>query len=72
MIPGWPAQGEHFSVLLDFNETTHGSIGEAKVEFMSWSLVVDYLRLGAVFLVMEGPRVVAHACVTAVFEGELP
>lgn len=70
VIPGWPAKGQHFSVLFDFGEAGPTRESEAKVEFMSWSLVADYLRSGANFLVMEGPRPVARAQVTAVFEDQ--
>lgn len=70
LIPGWPAKGEHFSVLLDFDENSATSDNETKVEFTSWSLVADYLRPGVTFLVMEGPRPVAQAEVITVFEDE--
>lgn len=72
LIPGWPAEGEHFSVLLDFGEEGAASNDETKVEFMSWSLVADYLHPGATFLVMEGPRAVAEAHVTATFDDQQP
>lgn len=68
VIPGWPAKGEHFSVLLDFGANGAAGADETKVEFMSWSLVADYLHPGATFLVMEGARPVAQAQVTATFE----
>lgn len=70
LIPGWPAKGEHFSVLLDFGDNGAASADETKVEFMSWSLVADYLHPGATFLVMEGPRPVAQAQVTSTFEDQ--
>lgn len=70
LIPDWPAGGEHFSVLLDFDEMSPEGECLAKVEFMSWSLVADRLAPASVFLVMEGPRPVAEAVVTDVFDAE--
>ena len=39
---------------------------------MAWSLVADYLRRGSKFLVMEGPKPVAEAKVTEIFEEGQP
>jgi hypothetical protein len=68
LIPGWPAEGEHFSVLLDFDETSQERESLAKVEFMARSLVADSLVPGSVFLIMEGPRPVARALVCETFD----
>jgi hypothetical protein len=68
LIPDWPAKGEHFSVLLDFDETNLEGESLAKVEFMSWSLVADYLRPGSTFLILEGPKPVAEARVGETFD----
>lgn len=68
LIPDWPAEGEHFSVMLDFDEASPAGEGSAKVEFMARSLVVDRLAVGATFLVMEGRKAVAEARVTDVFD----
>lgn len=72
LIPGWPSKGEHFSVLLDFDEVDAEGDCEAKVEFISWPLVSDYLRPGANFIVTEGPRAVAMARVDATFDNGSP
>jgi len=56
VVPGWPASGEHHSVLLDFQDG-----GVAKAEFLAIDQIADLLAEGARFLVMEGARVVAHA-----------
>ena len=68
LIPDWPAKGEHFSVLLDFDEASPAGESLAKVEFMSWSLVADYLLPGSSFLIMEGPKPVAEARVHETFD----
>lgn len=65
IIPNWPAQGEHFSVLFTFV----GSADEtrtAKVDFLDRALVADYIREGAIFLVMAGPKPIAEAQITEV------
>lgn len=68
LVPGWPAQGEHFSVLLDFDETSPAGESLAKVEFITWSLVADYLVPGSSFLIMEGAKPVAEARVSETFD----
>lgn len=68
LIPGWPAEAEHFSVLLDFDETTKERESRAKVDFMARSLVADSLVPGSIFLVMEGSRPVARALVYETFD----
>jgi hypothetical protein len=68
LVPGWPAGGEHFSVLLDFDETSPEGESLAKIEFMSWSLVADRLLPGSAFLIMEGPKPVAEARVNETFD----
>jgi hypothetical protein len=68
LIPDWPAGGEHFSVMIDFDDLGVADEGPAKVEFMARSLVADRLAVGSTFLVMEGRRVVAEARVTEVFD----
>jgi hypothetical protein len=62
VVPDWPASGEHYSVLLDFEAGD-----TAKAEFLAIDQVSDLLFQGAVFLVMEGARAVARAEVVEVF-----
>lgn len=62
LIPGWPASGDHYSVLLDFEEG-----GATKAEFLAIDQVSEFLVEGALFVVMEGARAVAHAEVLKAF-----
>ncbi len=68
LIPDWRAGGEHFSVLIDFDNLSTAAEGPVKVEFMARSLVADRLAVGSTFLVMEGRKAVAEARVTEVFD----
>lgn len=66
--PGWPAAGEHFSVMLDSDDLGATCGKSVRVEFLARALVADQLRVGSEFLVMEGSAVVAEACVTEVYD----
>jgi len=68
LVPGRPEGGEHFSVMIEFERLDSRGECLAKVEFMSRDLVGDRLAVGARFLVMEGRKRVAEACVVEVFE----
>jgi hypothetical protein len=68
VVPDWPAGGEHFSVLLDFDGPVRDGVVDAKVEFMNRALVEDDLVVGSTFWVMEGRRAVAEARVLEVFD----
>lgn len=67
----WPAAGEHFSVLLDFDEMSPEGESLTKVEFVSWPLVADRLMPGSAFLIMEGPKPVAEARVNETFNDDI-
>lgn len=62
VVPDWPASGEHYSVLLDFEADDR-----AKAEFLAIDQVSELLVEGAAFLVMEGARAVARAEVVETF-----
>jgi hypothetical protein len=68
VLPGWPATGQHFSVLLAFTDSpsTATDEAEAKVDFLNREAVADYLGENAVFLVMAGPKPIAQARIAAV------
>jgi hypothetical protein len=72
LISDWPAGGEHFSVMIDFDGLSPAAEGPVKVEFMARSLVADRLAVGSTFLVMEGRKAVAEARVTEVFDDAPP
>lgn len=65
VVPGWPASGGHFSVLFEFLDTSAGpGCIDAKVDFLAREVVADYVREGATFLVMAGPKPIGEARVT--------
>ncbi len=65
VIPGWPAMGKHFSVLLTFTDALTGTgEAEAKVDFLDREAVANHLREGATLLIMAGPQPIAEAQIT--------
>jgi len=63
--PGWPAGADQLSILVQKAETLPGGAWLCKVDFLARDLAVPLVRPGAVLLIMEGPKVVATAVVTA-------
>ena len=67
VMPGWPATGQHFSIVLTLTELVgDGDEAEAKIDFLNRESVTDYVRPNASFLVMAGPRPIAEGRITAV------
>ena len=67
VMPGWPATGQHFSILLTFTDSLSGKDEfEAKVDFLNREAVADYLQQNASFLVMAGPQPIAEGRITSV------
>jgi hypothetical protein len=67
VTPGWPATGQHFSVLLTFTASpTGGDESFAKVDFIDREAVVDYLQVDSTFLLMAGPQPIGEAEITEV------
>lgn len=67
VVPGWPATGEHFSVMLEFlGSVSPAGQADAKVDFLARREVAQYLHEGAQFLLMAGPLVIADVEVTKV------
>src|SRR5882757_10052285 len=67
VMPGWPATGQHFSILLTFTDSSSATReAEAKIDFIDREGVADYLRENASFLVMAGPRPIAEGRITKV------
>jgi hypothetical protein len=64
--PDWPAQGEHFSILIQRTETLPGGAWICKIDFLVRDLVAPSIHLGALLLIMEGGKVVGTAAITAV------
>lgn len=66
--PGWPAGADQLSILLQGTDTLPGGAWLCKVDFLARDLAGPFIHPGAVLLVMEGPRVVATAVITAVVD----
>ncbi len=67
VMPGWPATGQHFSILLTFTDSLSATDeAEAKIDFLNRDAVADYLRENASFLVMAGPQPIAEGRITSV------
>jgi hypothetical protein len=64
--PGWPLGADQFSVLVQMTETLPGGAWLCKVDFLARDLAAPLVRPGVVLLIMEGPKVVATAVITAV------
>jgi hypothetical protein len=64
--PGWPAAADQLSILLEQTAVREGDVREYKVDFLVRELAIPQLAPGVEILVLEGPRVVASARVTAV------
>ena len=72
VMPGWPATADQISVLLQRVSQPAAPEEVVKVGFLYPELAQSSLRDGAEFLVLEGPKVVAHAVVTELLPGTVP
>lgn len=68
--PGWPARADHLSILGQVTEMLPGGAWLCKIDFLARDLAAPSVRPGVVLLIMEGPKVVATAVITAVAEPE--
>ncbi len=66
--PGWPVGADQLSILLQATDTLPGGAWLCKIDFLARDLARPFIHPGAVLLVMEGPRVVATAVITAVVD----
>ncbi|KOU19812.1 MULTISPECIES: hypothetical protein [Streptomyces] len=64
--PGRPPSANHLSVLLEETPVREDGSRVCKVDFLVRDLATPHLVPGGEILVMEGPRVVASALITAV------
>jgi hypothetical protein len=67
LVPGWPAAGEMFSLLLQKRREQPDGTWLCAVDFLVREAVVPYVVRGAPMLVMEGPKVVGRAVIEDVF-----
>lgn len=65
-VPGWPATAQMLSLLLQQVDEFSDGTWFCAADFLAPDLAVDRLRIGAPMLVMEGPKVIAHAVITDV------
>jgi hypothetical protein len=66
--PGWPATADQISILVQRQgELSDGSDG-AVIDFLAPELAQPFMHRGAGLVIMEGPKVVAHATVTEVLK----
>ena len=67
VLPGWPATGQHFSVLLAVADSPcAANEAEAKVDFLDREAVADYVQEHAAFLLMAGPKLIAEGRIEVV------
>ena len=59
--PGWPASADQVSILIRPTSRGADSADISEIGFLVPDLVRPFLHTGAELLVMEGPKVVAHA-----------
>ncbi len=64
--PGWPASADQLSILLEETAVREDGSRVCKLDFLVRDLALPHLVPGGEILVMEGPRVVASALVSAV------
>ena len=63
VTPGWPATADHLSIMVQRVASLPDGADLANIGFLIPDLARPYLHSGAELLVMEGPKVVAHAVV---------
>lgn len=66
VLPGWPATADQLSILLQEIESLPGGARICMVDFLARDLARPFVRPGATFLIMEGPKVVATAVISDV------
>ncbi|MBK1786883.1 hypothetical protein [Prauserella cavernicola] len=67
--PGWPATDPRtMSILLERTGSAPQITESMRVGFIAPELATSFLRHGAEFVVLEGPKPVAHGVVTEVLE----
>lgn len=67
VYPDWPKGADHFSILLEEVERLPDDGRVCKVDFLARDLALRFVHAGAGLLIMEGPKVVAHAEIREVF-----
>jgi hypothetical protein len=65
-VPGWPATADHISILIKTTARSGEDVDVAEIGFLVPDLARPHVHVGAQLLVMEGPKVVAHAEISKV------
>lgn len=71
LVPGWPATGEMYSLLLQKRTELPNGAWLCYADFLALDLVAEYLRPGAQMIVMEGPKVVGYGRIQEVIKKDL-
>jgi hypothetical protein len=66
--PGWPSTADQVSILLQRISQRPADVEDVKVGFLFPEIVTDYVRPGAEFVVLEGPKVVATGVIKEVYQ----
>lgn len=62
--PGWPQTADpKLSILIERFETLPDGDDLARIGFLFPDLAIPYMHVGAELVILEGPKVVAHALV---------
>jgi hypothetical protein len=65
--PEWPLQAaDELSILIQMTATLPGGAWLCRIDFLARDLALPLVHPGAVLLIMEGPKVVGTAVITAV------
>ena len=68
--PEWPLGADQLSILVQKTTEYPGGAWLCKIDFLARELAMPMMRPGVALLVMEGPKVVGTAIITAVAEHE--
>lgn len=69
--PEWPVGADQLSILLQATDVLPGGARLCKIDFLARDLARPFIHQGAVLLIMEGPKVVATAVITAVSDSSV-
>ncbi|MEU1801682.1 hypothetical protein [Streptomyces sp. NPDC019937] len=66
--PNWPANAAQLSILIEKTNTLPDGRNAAMIGFLAPELASPFLSKGQEILIMEGPKVVAHATIEEVLK----
>jgi hypothetical protein len=68
VLPGWPATGDHISILVQRSKALPDGTELATIGFLAPDLARPFVHTGSEFVIMEGPRAVGHGTFREIFE----